>query len=237
MCDMNHEYLIKGSPRVLTKVARVINKFRSEYGDSDRGRYFKPVIANNDGSLSWSVWESVNMMDLDEELAALTHRNATTIWAYHGETSDDYIEGYLLVMEKGSSREAGFWNDDVGFDSAMAAFELGQSPSVEAAMVLLEDLERQCNQPGRMSAVLAEMLLSALLDHPSLAANDAIWTRVTKLQSQIVASDINSEMAGGDSDLDPMRVRRLLAQLEAIKLETGLTEPTGQACLPKAVRL
>lgn len=36
MPDMNHEYLIKGAPRVLTKVNLEINKFRSEYCDPER---------------------------------------------------------------------------------------------------------------------------------------------------------------------------------------------------------
>jgi hypothetical protein len=237
MSDMNHEYLIKGSPRVLTKVVNEINNFRREYGGPESGRNFKSIIENNDGTLSWSCWEESLMVDLDNVLEGLTQRNATKIWAYHGEENDYYIYGCLFAMEKGKCQEAGFWKADVGFNAAMAAIELEQSASEDTALVLLKELERVCKHADRMSAVLAEMLLTALDRHPSLASNESIWTRVMAIKGQIEASDILSERASNDDELDPNRVRRLMANVEAKILADGLTELAGDACTPKAVRL
>ena len=238
MYDMNHEYHIKGSPRVLSKVVQEINQFRSEYcEDPDRDRTCNPVRKNNDGTLSWSGCENSLMWDLDDSLVGLTSRNATKIWAYHGETNDDCILGYVYFMEKGGRRQAGFWDADVGFQASMAAIELEKSANVDAAKVLLKNLDRACERPGRLSAVLAEMLLVALDRHPALASDDSIWTRIMRLQSQIAASDIKSETASGDRDMDPQRVHGLFAKLEAAQLADCLTAPTGEACPPKALRL
>ena len=237
MYDMNHEYLIKGAPRVLTKVAREINNIRHEYYNPERGRQSNPIAKNHDGSLSWSGSENWLLSDLDEGLAKLTKRNATKIWIYHGEDGDDYIHGYLSVLEKGRCTDGGYWDADVGFNAAMAAIELEKSPSVDDALDLLKELEWACKQPGRLSAVLAEMLLAALDSHPSLASNESIWTRFMAIKGQIEASDIMSERASNDEKLDPNRVRRLLAKIEAKILADGLTEPAGDACTPKAVRL
>lgn len=237
MSDMNHEYLIKGAPRVLSKVEREINNFRREYGGPESGRNFKSIIENNDGTLSWSCWEDSLMTDLDGALEGLTQRNATKIWAYHGEENDYYIYGCLFAMEKGKCQEAGFWKADVGFNAAMAAIELEQAASVDAAMVLLEELEQVCKHADRLSAVLAEMLLTAMDRHPSLASNESIWTRVMNIKGQIEASDIMSERTCNDDEMDPDSVRRLLAKIEAKILADGLTEPAGDACTPKAVRL
>lgn len=237
MSDMNHEYLIKGAPRVLAKVSREINNFRSEYRDPERGHYSNLIVKKDDGSLSWSGSEDSLMEELDDGLAGLTNRNATKIWAYHGETGDDYIEGYLLLLEKGKNIEAGYWKADVGFKAAMAAIELDHSASVDAALVLLKELERACKHADRLSAVLAEMLLTALDRHPSLASNESIWTRVMNIKGPIVASDLMSEEASNDDEMDPDRVRHLLAKIEAKILADGMTEPAGDACTPKAVRL
>lgn len=237
MPDMNHEYLIKGAPRVLTKVKLEINKFRSEYCDPERGRYSKPIVKNSDGTLSWSGTEDSLMSDLDDDLPALTKRNATKIWAYHGETGDDYIHGYLSVMEKGGCTDCGYWDADVGFNAAMAAIELEKSASMDDALDLLKELEWACKHPGRLSAVLAEMLFTALDRHSSLASNESIWKRVMNIKGQIEASDLMSERANNDGEMDPDRVRRMLAKIEAKILTDGLTEPAGDACTPKAVRL
>lgn len=177
------------------------------------------------------------MSDLDGALEGLTKRNATKIWAYHGETGDDYINGYLSVMEKGGCTDGGYWDADVGLNAAMAAIELEKSASLDDALGLLKELEWACKQPGRLSAVLAEMLLTALDRHPSLASNESIWKRVMNIKGQIEASDLMSERANNDGEMDPDRVRRLLAKIEAKILADGLTEPAGVACTPKAVRL
>ena len=238
MYDMNHEYHIKGSPRVLSKVVQEINQFRSEYcEDPDRDRICNPVRKNNDGTLSWSGCENSLMWDLDDSFVGLTRSNATKILACHGETNDDCILGYVYLMEKGDRRQSGFWDADVGFQAGMAAIELEKSANVDAAMVLLKNLERACERPGRLSAVLAEMLPVALDRSPALASDDSIWTRIMRLQGQIAASDIKSETASGDRDMDSQLAKGLFAKLEAKKLKEVLTPPTGQACLPKAVRL
>ena len=237
MSDFDHEYLIKGPPRVLAKVSREINNFLREYIEAERDCHFSPIVKNNDGSLSWSGSEESLMVDLDNALARLTKGNATKIWAYHGETGRDYIEGCLLLLEKGQNIAAGYWKADVGFKAAMAANELEQSASVDAAMVLLKELESVCKRANRLAAVLAEMLLSALDRHPSLVANDSIWTRVMAIKGPIEASDIMSKRTHNDDEMDPDRVRRLLANIEAKILAEGLTEPAGDACTPKAVRL
>ena len=237
MSDFDHEYLIKGAPRVLTKVAREIENFFSEYIDAERDCNFNPMVMNSDGTLSWSGSEESLMVDLDNALAGLTKGNAAKIWAYHGETGRDYIEGCLLLLEKGKNSEAGYWKADVGFNAGMAAIELEQSASVDAAMVLLKELESVCKRANRLAAVLAEMLLTALDRHPSLAANESIWKRIMAIKGPIEASDIMSEQAHNDDDLDPNRVRKLIAMLEAKQLAEGLAEPSGGACTPKAVRL
>lgn len=238
MYDMNHEYHIKDSPRVLSKVVQEINQFRSEYcEDPDQDRTCNPVRKNNDGTVSWSGCENSLMWDLDDSLVGLTRRNATKIWAYHGETSDDYIRGYVYFMEKGGRREAGFWDADVGFQAGMAAIELEKSANVDAAMVLLKNLERACERPGRLSGVLAEMMLEALHRHPNLVTHDSIWSRITNLRSQIAASSVDSETASGDYEMDPQRINRLFAKIESCQLADCLTAPTGEACPPKAVRL
>lgn len=237
MSELSHEYVIKGAPRVLAKAAVEINKIRVEYCDAERSRYSNPVVKNDDGSLSWSGSEGWVLDDLDMALGKLTKRNATKIWAYHGETGDDYIEGYLLLLEKGQNIEAGYWKADVGFKAAMAAIELDQSANVDAALVLLKELEWVCKRVDRLSYVLAEMLLTVLDRHPSLASNESIWTRVMNIKGPIVESDLMSEEASNDCDMDPDSVRHLLSKIEAKILADGMTEPTGDACTPKAVRL
>ena len=237
MCEWSHEYLIKGAPRVLKKVEREIGKFCSEYCDPDYARYGSRTRKNNDGTLSWLSYEDSLMVDLDNALESLTNRNATKIWAYHGEDNENYIYGCLFFMEKGRCKEVGFWNADVDFDAAMAAIELKQSASVDAALVILETLESACKEPGRLSAVLAEMLLTALDRHPSLDANEAIWTRIMAIKCQIEASDFMSQRTHNDDELDPNRASKLIATLEAKQLADGLAKPSGEVCPPKAVRL
>jgi hypothetical protein len=237
MPDLNHEYLVKGAPSVLAKVVKAINHFRSEYVDPERDDYYHPIVKNGDGTLSWTSSEESLMFDLDKELASLTKRNATKIWTYHGETSDDYIEGCLQVLEKGRINDAGYWKADVGFKAAMAAIELEQSASADAALVLLHELEQICKHADRLAAVLADMLLTALERHPSLVANDSIWSRVTAIKAQIAVSDLMSEEASNDDEMDPDRVRRLLANIEAIKLADGLNKPADGACTSTEIRL
>jgi hypothetical protein len=57
------------------------------------------------------------------------------------------------------------------------------------------------------------------------------------IKGPIEASDIMSKRTHNDDEMDPDRVRRLLANIEAKILAEGLTEPAGDACTPKAVRL
>jgi hypothetical protein len=237
MCDsLSFKYRIEGSPRVLAKVVQTINQYQKEYGEDTDGLSSR-VCKNADGSLSWSGWAYSLMWELDRALVKLTRRNATRIWAYHGENNDNYIRGWILSMEKGSDREDGFWAANVGYDAAMAAIELEQSANADAAMVLLKELERACDRPGRLSAVLAEMMLEALHRHPNLVTHDSIWSRITNLRSQIAASSVDSEAASGDYEMDPQRINWLFAKIESCQLADCLTAPTGEACPPKAVRL
>jgi hypothetical protein len=103
----------------------------------------------------------------------------------------------------------------------------------------MRELDRVCERPGRLSAVLAQMLLEALVRHPSLASNATIWTGIMELRSQIAASDIHSETVWGDSDqeLDSNDIDGLFAKIEAGRLMAALSTPTGEACPPKVVRL
>ena len=235
--SINFKYRIEGSPRVLAKFVQTIKKVRFEYGDGKcaDGLGF-PVYDRMDGSLTWAGWAGSLVYDNDESLASLTRRNATRILAYHGESNDDYIRGQVLRMEKGEVREVGFWDADVGFPEAMASIKLEGVADMDSAMVLLKALERACDRPGRRSAVLAQMLLEAMLQHPSLARSP-IWTRVMDLRSQLAASDITSDTANGDGDLDSNRIDWLFAKIEAARLMASLTATTGEACPPKVVRL
>lgn len=237
MCDsLTFKYRIEGSPRVLQKFVKTIQEYRVDCGNGMDGLRC-PIYDHMDGSLSWAGWQDSLMGELDGYLCALTRRNATRIWAYHGEANDDYRYGCVRRFGKGEVHEAGHWDSDVGFDAAMAAIELQNSKSFDAAMLLVKKLEWECARPGRLSAVLAQMVLEAMVRHPSLAMEGPIWSRVTELRSQISASNLTSETAGGDREMDPNRIGWLFAKIEAGKLLAGLAATTGEACPPKVARL
>lgn len=88
-----------------------------------------------------------------------------------------------------------------------------------------------------MAAVTADMLLTALERHPSLVANDSVWSGVTAIKGQIIASDLMSEKAFNDDEMDPDRVSRLLANIEAMKLADGLIKPAGGTCTSTEIRV
>ena len=233
-------YRVEGSPAVQKKFLQTISHYRDEMAESSSLEGLKsPVLRHTDGSLTWSGWIGPIVFDIDESLVQITSKSAARIWAYHGEDSDDYIRGWVLCIEKGMRSESGFWDADVGYDAAMASIELQSTASVDAAMTLLGELDRACGRPGRLSAVLAQMLLEALGLHPRLASNAAVWTGIMELRSQIAASDIHSETVWGDSEqeLDSSHIDSLFAKIEAGCLMEALSTPTGEACPPKAVRL
>lgn len=237
MSYLNHEYRLEGSQSVLEKVIQTMNEyFDDEYDDSMAGGGHE-FCENSDGSFSWAFNCRSLLMELDDSLAELTRRNDAKIWVYHEEDNGTYIGSNVYFMGKGHQRQAGLWNADVGYEPAMAAIELEKSANVNVALVLLKILEDACDRPGRLPVVLAEMLLGALDRHPILAADESIWERLMKLQSPIASSYINREEADGDFRKELQRANGLFAKLEANKLKDGLTPPTGQACLPKAVRL
>ena len=233
-------YRVEGSPAVKKKFLQTVSHYREEMAeDSSLKGLESRVLRHTDGSLTWAGWAGPIVFDIDKSLAQITRRSSARIWAYHGEDSDDYIRSWVLCIEKGVRSEAGFWDADVGYDAAMASIELQSTASVDAAMTLLGELDRACGRQGRLSAVLAQMLLEALVLHPSLASNAAVWTGIMELRSQIAASDINSETVWSDSEQewDANQIDSLFAKIEAGRLMAALSTPTGEACPPKVVRL
>ena len=236
MSETSFYYEIKGTKSSLSKVADTILAFREQFAERvDVNPY--PVTTDADGNMYWMGTLPSPMFELDDDLMALTRRSATKILVYQGEDSDSYIEGCVRLMEKGKYSTLEYWQADVGFDAAMASIKLEETADVHAAGRLLKSLEKACRQPGRLSAVLAQMLLEALDRHPSLAEDEGIWSRISAIRPQIDASDFWSETADGDLGTNPCRIGQLFADIEAKKLASGLMERTGEACPPKDARL